>query len=446
MYYKIANPNPRTVMDDTTSRHQNPPNYIFLGMWHNYRDHDDLKTLLLPPGIPNWRDIDINYFIRTRGKPRVDMLICGPFKCDKNLAILTRYRKQLAHIPKLLMNGENPTTHSRRNYLQHCIKVVDYVIDFRRYNTKNNPGWPANLTSIQFPVWLWNELKNGVRWQPGDNPVVRLNKGWQRKTDIKYLATCVAGHDTNNTRLPIIRELQKHGQVACPGKLISNCPPIPHGYPAKIEFIAQSRFNICSENSAGPGYFTEKIFNALEAGCKPIYWCGSQQRPIWVNPAAYIYLPDLAPQTIIDIITPELSAPRPQELPGLAETPLTPTAEWEIADCYYQLEFLFYNPAILKLPQPEVIQLTGPDHVLTELAIAQLGTQIIWGPQTTDNTNNPTEWQYLNWMGISIPSTTLTGLEPLSEIIKIITASPSGIIHKNYFTTQLVNQISYLCQ
>jgi hypothetical protein len=417
-------------MTDITARMSNRPKYIFLGMWHEYQNHKDLKNLLLPPGIPNWQDISINYFIKTKGKMAIDMVICGSFKCDKTFAILTQYKTQLANIPKLLMNGENPTTHTRRDKLWPCIKLVDYVIDFNRYTTKSNPDCPTNLKSIHFPFWLWNEI-NGVRWNSEKNPVSRLNEGWQRKTEIKYLATCVAGHDRNNTRLPIIQELQKHGLVACPGKLVSNCPPIAPGYPAKIDFIAQSRFNICSENSPGPGYFTEKIFNALEAGCKPIYWCGPHQRPIWVNPDAYVYLPNLEPQTITNIITTEISAPRPQELPGLAETPLTRSAEWEIADCYYQLEFLFYNPAILKLPLPQVIHFDTADLVLTELSKSPLGTQITWGQQLT-------EWQYLNWTGISIPSTTITGLEPQAELIKIITTSPSGIIHKNYFTSQLI--------
>ena len=40
----------------------------------------------------------------------------------------------------------------------------------------------------------------------------------------------------------------------------------------KINFIKQTIYNICPENSEYYEYYTEKIFNALEAGCIPIYW------------------------------------------------------------------------------------------------------------------------------------------------------------------------------
>lgn len=426
-------------MTDTDTKNnsviEKPPRYIFLGMWHEYQSHTDLKKLLLPPGYTDWQEINIGDFIKTR-QP-IDLLVCGPFKCDKTFSILSRFRKQLAGIPKLFINGENPKTHTRQTYLWPCIKLVDYVIDFTRHTNKTNPAdCPANLKSIQFPIWLWSSLIKGVGWSQNSNPMLQLNWGWQHSQPLEnhnFLASCIASHDRNNTRLPVIQELQKYGQVACPGKLLSNHPPILAGYDAKIEFIAKGRFNICTENSAGPGYFTEKIYHALEAGCTPVYWCGGKdQRPLWVNPAAYIHLPDLDPATITATITAAINSPRPQELPGLDRSPLTPTAEWEIADCFYQLEFLFRNPAILKLASPPVIHFQSSEQVLAELQGAQLGTQFTWGTLQMDS------WQYLNWTGISIPSIEITGSEPSTEIISIILQSTAGIIHKNYFTSQLI--------
>lgn len=420
------------------------PRYIFLGMWHEYEKSQFLKELLLPPGISKWQSIDIKTYLRT--KCPVDLVICGSFSCGTTYKYLMKFKHQLAGIPKLLMNGENPKTHTRLNYLWPCIKLVDYVIDFT--NHSYNSDLPPNIKSILYPVWLWFHPE-GIKWSVNGNPVARINKGWQAqliskekeadKEPDKFLASCVASHDTNNTRLPIIQEFQKYGQVVCPGKLISNHPPIPYGYDAKITFISKSRFNICSENSAGPNYFTEKIYNALEAGCMPVYWCGGRnQRPIWVNPAAYINLPDLNPETITVAVAKAINSPRPQELPELQQTPLTQTAEWEIADCFYQLEFLFYNPVILKLPEPTVIHCQSAEQVLAELPAAQLGTQFIWGLTKLNGQNNSDKWQYLNWTGIKIQVGEITGLEPSTEIISIIKSSLYGIIHKNYFTTQLI--------
>ena len=417
------------------------PSYIFLGMWGDYKIDEFLHKLLLPSHIPNWREVSLGSYLKYRTK--VDLIICSSFNCLKTYGYLKRYARQLANIPKLLLNGENPNNFSRQHYLLPCIKFMDYVIDFRRHTRCTNPEIPINLQSIHFPVWLWFN-PDGLQWTPDNNPVARINKGWQRPQGDKFLASCVASHDTNNTRLPIIREVQKYGHVACPGKLISNYPPITKGYDAKINFIAQGRYNICTENSSGTGYFTEKIYNALEAGCTPIYWCGNGERPLWVNPNVYIHLQDLAPETISSQLSGITTMVRS------TEPPLTPTAGWEIADCFYQLQFLFRDPVILKLPQPPTIHLSTAAQVLAVCGDYPLGTQFTWG---TDS-NLPQSWKYLNWQGLHLDSngntnTTVTTINtntintdtnlinPQTLIQKIL-ASQSGILHKNYFTRYLI--------
>ena len=39
----------------------------------------------------------------------------------------------------------------------------------------------------------------------------------------------------------------------------------------KFDILSKSKFSICYENAIAPGYFTEKIFDCLIAGCVPIY-------------------------------------------------------------------------------------------------------------------------------------------------------------------------------
>lgn len=41
---------------------------------------------------------------------------------------------------------------------------------------------------------------------------------------------------------------------------------------SKKNWLKHYKFNICFENSSFAGYITEKLFNAFEAGCVPIYW------------------------------------------------------------------------------------------------------------------------------------------------------------------------------
>ncbi|MGX2982397.1 glycosyltransferase family 10 domain-containing protein [Helicobacter sp. 23-1045] len=40
----------------------------------------------------------------------------------------------------------------------------------------------------------------------------------------------------------------------------------------KQKWLQSYKFNICFENSSAPGYLTEKLFDAYNAGCIPIYW------------------------------------------------------------------------------------------------------------------------------------------------------------------------------
>lgn len=40
----------------------------------------------------------------------------------------------------------------------------------------------------------------------------------------------------------------------------------------KRKWLENYKFNICFENSSYPGYLTEKLFDAYNAGCIPIYW------------------------------------------------------------------------------------------------------------------------------------------------------------------------------
>lgn len=59
----------------------------------------------------------------------------------------------------------------------------------------------------------------------------------------------------------------------------------------KIAYLGQFKFNLCPENSNNRGYVTEKVFEAIKAGCVPIYW-GNEgyPEPDILNPNAIVYL------------------------------------------------------------------------------------------------------------------------------------------------------------
>lgn len=59
----------------------------------------------------------------------------------------------------------------------------------------------------------------------------------------------------------------------------------------KIVYLRHFKFNLCPENSNNRGYVTEKVFEAIKAGCVPIYW-GNEgyPEPDILNPDAIVYL------------------------------------------------------------------------------------------------------------------------------------------------------------
>ncbi len=96
----------------------------------------------------------------------------------------------------------------------------------------------------------------------------------------------------------------------------------------KIAYLRQFRFNLCPENSNNKGYVTEKIFEAIKAGCVPIYW-GNEgyPEPDILNPKAIVYLDKNKPEEGLKLLKKLYADPKayaefvtqPRFLPGAAD-------------------------------------------------------------------------------------------------------------------------------
>jgi hypothetical protein len=85
----------------------------------------------------------------------------------------------------------------------------------------------------------------------------------------------------------IFRLLSLYRTVDAPGTVNSNCPPIGPTRSDKLAFLQTRKFAIAFENASQPGYVTEKIVDAFQAGCVPIYW-GSSRVAEEFNPSTFI--------------------------------------------------------------------------------------------------------------------------------------------------------------
>lgn len=90
--------------------------------------------------------------------------------------------------------------------------------------------------------------------------------------EIKKDAFCsfvVSNSHATEYRVRLFNELCKYKKVDSGGRHLNNIGgPIQN----KLEFDSSHKFSICCENSSHPGYTTEKLYQAFEAGCIPIYW------------------------------------------------------------------------------------------------------------------------------------------------------------------------------
>jgi hypothetical protein len=79
-------------------------------------------------------------------------------------------------------------------------------------------------------------------------------------------------------REEFFRQLSKYKKVDAPGKSMNNMPGIDDTHKGGIwerkrQFISGYKFTIAFENYVYPGYQTEKLYDAMQAGSIPIY-CG----------------------------------------------------------------------------------------------------------------------------------------------------------------------------
>lgn len=140
---------------------------------------------------------------------------------------------------KIFFTGENVRTD---------FNVADYGIDFDYMDFGDR--------HLHLPLFALGDF----------NQKRELNK---REKFCAYLVT--NGGNTNN---PLLRErffdiLSAYKQVDSGGKHRNN---IGYFVQDKQKWLQGYKFNLCFENSSYPGYLTEKLIDAYNAGCVPIYW------------------------------------------------------------------------------------------------------------------------------------------------------------------------------
>lgn len=197
--------------------------------------------------------------------------------------------------------------HFRRLQKMRGKKLYLFLLE----NAANRPDnyWAGNHRAFE-RVFTWNpQLVDGRKYHrfflPNQiPPIVRLEPGEQRKFCVTIASQKYSSHpqELYSERVRAIRWFEQHhpaefdlfgtlwehpyftGRLArlnlglhkfyarFPGAWRRRRFPSHRGtVPSKHAVLRQYRFAICYENAVFPGYVTEKIFDALFAGCIPIY-------------------------------------------------------------------------------------------------------------------------------------------------------------------------------
>lgn len=148
----------------------------------------------------------------------------------------------------------------------------------------------------------------------------------------------LARGDGNGIRTTIKEAVDKIDKVSCGGLFMHNDDTLlTEFHDSKSAWLKRFRFNICPENSDAAGYVTEKLFQAIVAGCVPVYWgSGNQPEPEVVNPDAVIFYTPQNDAWLRQIEDLESSPARWREF--ASQPRLKPTAADAVCEMFTQLE------------------------------------------------------------------------------------------------------------
>jgi hypothetical protein len=215
-------------------------------------------------------EVDIN--------DNVDILLCS---CFGDINKIINYPCKI----KIFFYGENLDRYPEYSDFNKLKSVFDLVIGF--CDTDINQGL------IHLPLWI--TYYNYYNIDIEDNIITYITKQYNKNSiNTNEKAVLIARHDRGGIRRKIFNYVLNNGiKVDCPGRLLNNCVKLESGNNAKRDFMSKYKYNICPENSKAYNYFTEKIFQAFEAGCIPIYWGIDYPEPKILNKYAYIFIKDI---------------------------------------------------------------------------------------------------------------------------------------------------------
>lgn len=133
---------------------------------------------------------------------------------------------------------------------------------------------------LRFPYWLMTTFEPTDTLKIIRNKCHYMNKKMSFEVNIRSkFCAFMCRDDYFGHRTFFVNEVDKIDAINFPSDFMHNDDDCLNLYSSnKLDYLHQFKFNLCPENTNTLGYVTEKIFDAVKAGCIPIYW-GSFNNP-----------------------------------------------------------------------------------------------------------------------------------------------------------------------
>ena len=166
---------------------------------------------------------------------------------------------------KIFITGENLKNPQWIDYVDHCLgnDMIDLAMGFEVFEHKRY---------LRFPLWM------DSLFIPEECSVDAIRKWCEafRYPDIKgkkKFCSMVASNPAGGLRADILNAMSQIDTVDSAGSYMHNDDSLQTDYADnKRAYLKNYYFNICPENTSAYGYTTEKLFEAISAGCIPVYW------------------------------------------------------------------------------------------------------------------------------------------------------------------------------
>lgn len=165
---------------------------------------------------------------------------------------------------KIFYYGENLNRYPPYNNIGLLKSKFDIITGFK-YTNKKEKIFRFPLWLIYFPFYNFKNEHNIIKY-------IENKYSENIKKNKTMFATLISRHDRGGQRKIIYNILSNYGNIYCAGNFNNNTKKIGLRQKEKIDYISNSLYNVCPENSIYEGYTTEKIFQAFEAGTIPLYW------------------------------------------------------------------------------------------------------------------------------------------------------------------------------